>query len=112
MAKFFSRTPKYYDGTAKTTKELSQILPDALRKLGANFEQRPDLILAIWPELIGEKLAPMTQAVSFVEGILTVKVRNSSLYSLLSQHEKPKLVKALRSRFPSVIIRNINFRLG
>jgi len=112
MAKFFPRTPKNYDGIEKTAKELRNILPQALQKLGANFEQRPDLILAIWPEMIGEKLAPMTQAVSFIDGVLTVKVRNSSLYSLLSQHEKPKLIKVLRTRFPSVMIRNIIFRLG
>ena len=106
------RTPRNYDGTERTVKELSQILPQVMQKMGARFELRPDLILAAWPELIGKKLSPMTQAVSFVEGVLTVKVKNSSLYSLLSQQEKPKLLKALQLKFPSVTIHNINFRLG
>lgn len=106
------RTPKNYDGTACTTKELSKLLTLALEKMGARFEKRPDLIIASWPELIGAKLAPMTRAVSFIDGVLTVKVKNSSLYSLLTQHEKPKLIKALQAKFPSVMIRNINFRVG
>ena len=112
MAKFFSRTPRHYDGIDKTAKEISQLLPQILQKLGFTVEQKANLILAIWPELIGEKLAPMTRAISFIEGVLTVKVKNSSLYSLLAQHEKPKLIQVLRARFPSVIIRNIIFRLG
>lgn len=111
-AKSLPRTPKNYDGTERTAKELSQLLPQILEKMGENFVKRPDLILAAWPELIGKKLAPMTQAISFSEGVLTVKVKNSSLYSLLTQHEKPRLIKAMQAKFPSVMIRNIIFRLG
>jgi hypothetical protein len=112
MGKVFLRTPKNYDGVSKTTKEISQVLPQILQKLSKSVEQKADLIIAVWPELIGERLSPMTQAISFIEGVLTVKVKNSSLYSLLAQHEKPKLIQVLRTRFPSVIIRNIIFRLG
>jgi len=73
---------------------------------------RPDLILAAWPSIIGERLAPMTKTVSFVDGVLTIKVRNSSLLSLLAQHEKPRLLKELRKKFPSAAIRNIRFHIG
>lgn len=110
--KSLPRTPRNYDGTDRTAKEISKLLPEIIQKMGASFQERPDLVLAAWPELIGEKLSPMTQVVSFVEGVLTVKVKNSSLYSLLSQHEKPKLLKALQAKFPSVMIRNIIFRIG
>lgn len=111
-AKSLPRTPKNYDGTERTAKEISQLLPQVLDKMGESFSKRPDLILAAWPELIGEKLAPMAQAISFSDGVLTVKVKNSSLYSLLTQHEKPRLMKAMQAKFPSVMIRNIIFRLG
>jgi len=110
--KFLKRTPKGYDDIAPTGKELADLLPQWLSKAGAQFQERPDLILLAWPEVIGERLAPMTQAVSFMEGVLTVKVRNSSLYSLLVQQEKLKLQRRLQERFPSVQIRNIIFRLG
>jgi hypothetical protein len=110
--KSIERTPRNYDGTAGTSKQMSQLLPEILEKMGSRFKDRPDLIIAYWPELIGSRLSGMTEAVSFIEGVLTVKVKNSSLYSVLTTHEKPRLIKALQARFPSTSIRNILFRIG
>lgn len=112
MAKNLRRTPRGYDDIKPTGKNLSELLPEWLAEASSRFQDRPDLVLLAWPEVIGEKLAPMTQAVSFIDGILTVKVRNSSLYSLLVQHEKIKLQNQLQKKIPSVRIRNIIFRLG
>jgi hypothetical protein len=95
-----------------TNKQMKDLLPKVLGKIGAIHRDRPDLILAAWPHIIGEKLAQMTKAVSFDQGILFVKVSNSTLYSLLSQHERARLLKSLRAQFPSVEIKNIQFRVG
>jgi predicted nucleic acid-binding Zn ribbon protein len=112
MAKKLRRTPRGYDDVGPTSKELSKLLPEWLSNIHVRFQDRPDLVLLAWKEVIGEKLAPMTQAVSFIDGVLTVKVKNSSLYSLLVQHERRKLLEQLRGKVPSVDIRNITFRLG
>jgi hypothetical protein len=103
---------KKRDESNLTNKQLKDLLPKVLGSIGAVHRDRPDLILAAWPQLIGEKLAAMTKAVSFENGMLTVKVSNSTLYSLLAQHERGRLLKSLREKFPSVEIKNINFRLG
>lgn len=95
-----------------TNKHLKDLLPKALGAIGALHRDRPDLVLAFWPQLIGEKLAPMTKALSFNEGVLHVKVSNSTLYSLLSQHERGRLLKGLRETFPNIEIKNIHFRMG
>jgi hypothetical protein len=73
---------------------------------------RPDLILAAWPAIIGERLAPMTKAVAFVDGMLTIKVRNSSLLSLLAHQEHARILRELRKKFPNANIRNIRFCIG
>ena len=112
MVRKLRRTPRGYNEIEPTGKNLSELLPEWLAEVSVRFQDRPDLILLAWPEIIGEKLAPMAQAVSFIDGVLTVKVRNSSLYSLLIQHEKNKLQNQLQKRVPSVKIRNIIFRLG
>jgi hypothetical protein len=112
MAKKMRRTPRNYDKVEPTGKEISDLLPQWLAKASGRFKDRPDLILLAWPDVIGEKLASMTRAVSFIDGVLTVKVKNSSLYSLLVQHERAKLQSRLQKRFPSVKIQNIIFRLG
>jgi hypothetical protein len=76
VGKTYFRTPKNYDGTAVTTHQMSELLPTVLAQIGKVYQQRPDLILAAWPQIIGPKLAAMTQALSFIDGVLTVKVRN------------------------------------
>lgn len=83
-----------------------------LGEIGALHRDRPDLIVAAWKEIIGPQLEGMAKAVLFDQGILTVKVNNSPLYSLLSQHERGRLLKRLREKFPTVNIKNIYFRLG
>lgn len=100
------------EGSELTNKHLKDLLPKVLGNIGALHRDRPDLILAAWSQIIGEKLAPMTKAVSFDKGVLFVKVSNSTLYSLLSQHERGRLIKCLREKFPSVEIKNIHFRIG
>jgi Dna[CI] antecedent, DciA len=91
---------------------LKELLPSVLGKIGSAYQERPDLVLAAWPEIIGPKLAPMTEALSFVEGVLTVKVRHSTLYSLLRQYERDKLLRQLREKFPGTAIKRIAFRMG
>lgn len=98
--------------TTPTSRLLKTLLPSILRSISRHHQQRPDLILAAWPALIGDRLAPMTKAVSFEDGFLTIKVRNSSLLSLLAQHERSRLLKELRAKFPNVTIRNIRFFIG
>ena len=112
MTQKYRRTPRGYDGSGVTTHKISEVLPFVLKKVGMLHEQRTDLILASWPEIIGPKLASMTQALSFNSGVLVVKVKNSTLHSLLSQHDKPRIVASLKQKFPNVEIRNVVFRIG
>lgn len=112
MRKTAPRTPKNYDGTGVTTHRVSDLLPTVLSQISETYQDRPDLILAAWPEIIGSKLAAMTQAVSFSEGILTIKVKNSTLHSLLSRHDKYRILAAIRQRFSKIYIQNIVFRIG
>ena len=112
MGKIGFRTPKNYNGTQPTSRRVADLLSSALSKLRENCQERPDLLLASWPEIIGPKHAPMTQAVSFCEGVLTVKVKNSALHSLLSRHDKHRILAAIQQRFPKANIQNIVFRIA
>lgn len=68
--------------------------------------------MGAWPALVGPQVAGMSQPISFVEGELIVKVGNASLYALLCQVERPRLLKALRERFPQTRIDRLTFRMG
>lgn len=110
--KGFFRTPKNYQGTRPTGKTLSEVMPYVMDAIHGACEEKPDLIMQAWPKIIGDKLAPMTKAVSFERHVLHVTVNNSSLLSLLSRYEKYKLLTSLKEMFPSIEIRDIRFRIG
>ena len=88
------------------------VVPAPLGQRLGLAQDDPRFILAAWPQVIGPAHADMTQAVSFYEGVLTVKVRNSTLHGLLSRYEKNRILTVLQQRFPKANIQNIVFRIG
>lgn len=112
MSKSWYRTPKNYDGTGTTSHHVSDLLPRALTKISSVYQVRPDLVLEAWPSIIGPTLSGMTQAVSFVDGVLTVKVKNSTLHSLLSRNERFKVLAAIQQKFPKAGVEHIVFKIG
>lgn len=90
-------------------KKLGDLLPQALDDLRRKRKDDPGAIFLFWNELIGEKMAPLTEAVSFVNGVLTVKVKSSTLYTLLAVHERSRLLAKLQEKFS---VRNLVFRVG
>jgi predicted nucleic acid-binding Zn ribbon protein len=98
--------------TQLTSHHLSDLLPEVLREIGASVEQQSELILAAWPQVVGPKLAEMAHAVAFRSGVLYVSVSHSTLFSLLQQRERPRLLQSLREKFPRTQIHNIVFRIG
>jgi hypothetical protein len=95
-----------------THRHIKDLLPPLLESLSEKMEQKPDLVMAAWPEIVGKRIAAMTKAVSYESGVLRVLVNNSTLYSLLVEHEKVRLLGKLKKRFPSLPIRNIFFKVG
>jgi hypothetical protein len=95
-----------------TNKHLKELLPSALREISGRRNERPDLILAGWSQVIDEKWRAMTQAISFEKGVLMVKVKNAALYSLLVQQERNNLLRRMQDKFPEAELKNIVFRIG
>ena len=70
----------------------SEILPKILLNIEKKYRSNPSNVVESWPQIIGSKLAPMTKVVGFENGVLTVKVKSSTLFSLLNNYEKDKLL--------------------
>ena len=104
--------PRFYNGSRLTSHNIKDLLVGVLANIGNIYEDCGCLIMDAWPDIIGSQLAAMTQAVCFREGILYVKVRNSTLYSLLVQNDKSIILDKLRKKFPKVAIKTIVFRVG
>jgi hypothetical protein len=102
------RTPRYYDGTGKTCKSLLDLLPQALKSIREQVGQPTEEIFLYWKELIGEKMGPFTEPISFIDGVLVVKVKSQTLYALLCQHERPRLLRQLQQKFS---VRGLTFKI-
>lgn len=92
--------------------KFADLLGKVLGQIQEKFQDRPDLILAAWPQIVGPQIAQMTRAVSFDKGIFLVHVKTSTLYALLHQREKGRLLKMLRTQFPQAKIQDLIFKLG
>lgn len=106
------RTPKNFDGTEPPGKPIDVLLSKILNDISRQSGQQGAEILKSWGNVIGPKFEKLTEAVSVQDGVLTVKVKSSTLYSLLCQHEKPRLLARLKELFPRAAIRDIVFRIG
>jgi predicted nucleic acid-binding Zn ribbon protein len=104
-----SRTPKNFDGTFSPGVKIGELLPELLREIGKNREIPREALFQEWQNLIGEKMAPMTRPISFEDGVLTVIVKSSTLYSLLRVHERPRLLRKLQEKFQ---VRDLVFKIG
>ncbi len=104
-----SRTPRNYSGIENPAKKVADLLPEIVQDLGKKVGDPKEEIFRFWRELMGEDRASMAEPVLFVDGVLTVKVKSSTLYSLLVSHERPHLLGKLQEKFS---IRNLVFRVG
>ena len=103
------RTKRNFDGTASPGKKIEDLLPQILTALSPRGDEESKQVFAFWFQILGDKMGPLTQPVSWKNGVLTIKVKSATLYSLLSLHEKSRLLKQLKEKFP---IRDLQFRVG
>lgn len=102
------KNPRGFRGARSTNHTAKALCKGWVRELKGPGEASD--ILAAWPEIIGSKFAPMTAAESFEAGVLKIRVKNSTLYTLFVQYEKDRLRELLQRRFPGVV--DIDFKMG
>jgi hypothetical protein len=98
--------------TESSSVELKNLFPSLLKKMEKLQKDCPQQIIAAWPHVVGEKWALLAKAASFTDGILVVKVKNSTVLSQLVQYEKQRILKTLTEKFPSHSIHEIRFCMG
>ena len=104
--------PKNYNGKMPTSRHIKHLLPSILTGISNKLEDNPIQISTIWQEIVGDKIARLTEVIELNNGVLKVKVDNSTLYSLLVEHEKQRLLKVLQKRLPKLRIKILLFRIG
>lgn len=96
-------------GIEPTGRALSDLLPEWMREIRKKTGDKPDEVFSLFQNLMGP-MAAKTEPEKFIDGVLTVKVKSATLYSLLVQHERPRLLRELAKECPSV--KKLVFRVG
>ena len=106
------RIPKDYDGIEPPGRGIDELLKPVLESIEHKKTISIDLIRTVWCEIVGEKIARMTQVVNFQNGFLIIKVNNATLLSILSSQEKGKLMQNLKLKLPNIHFANLVFQFG
>lgn len=106
------RTARNHLGKNLPHKNVSEFLPFVLNKIEKKVFSSDKMVESLWKQVIGEKLFPMTKVLFFEEGVLHIGVKTHTLYSLLVQHERVKLIKLYQKKFPHANLKDIRFKIG
>jgi predicted nucleic acid-binding Zn ribbon protein len=113
-AKVLSEWRGYHDRPAKPdrTQSVADTLAGVMRKLGLEERLTESQILAAWKEIVGDWFALHTCPDRIRDGVLFVRVVQSSVHYELDRNCKVRILQKLKARFGPKRIRDIRFRVG
>jgi predicted nucleic acid-binding Zn ribbon protein len=88
------------------------LLPKLIQQLGLSERLRETEVLDAWKQIVGEFIAAHSAPVSLRLGVLSVRVLQPSLHYQFEQISKAEILRKLKQRFGTKIIREIRFRVG
>lgn len=97
---------------ADRTQPVAATLDKVMRQLGLTERLTEGQILAVWREIVGEWFALHTFPDKLRDGVLIVRVVQSSIHYELDRNWKPQIIQKLKARFGTSRIRDIRFRIG
>jgi len=87
-------------------------LEKVMRQLGLQERLTESQILAAWKDIVGDWFALHTCPDRIRDGVLYVRVVQSSIHYELDRNWKPKIIQKLKARFGPSRVRDIRFRIG
>ena len=93
-------------------REPREMLPTLMQQLGLSERLRESEVIEAWKSIVGEFIAAHSQPVSLRTGVLFVRVLQPALHYQFEQISKADILRKLKQRFGSKIVRDIRFRLG
>jgi predicted nucleic acid-binding Zn ribbon protein len=95
-----------------TSQPIARLLPVLLGKLGLQERIREEEILSAWKEVVGDFLAQHATPAGLREGVLSVRVVQSTVQFELERMWRSRILQKLQARFGRSQVRDIRFRIG
>ena len=87
-------------------------LPGLMKQLGLSERLHETEVIEAWKSIVGDFIAAHSAPVSLRAGVLFVRVLQPALHYQFEQISKTEILRRLKKRFGSKIIRDIRFRIG
>jgi len=91
---------------------VGETLEAVMRKLGLAERLTEGQILGAWKEIVGDWFALHTCPERIRDGVLYVRVIQSSVHYELDRNCKARIIQKLKARFGASRVRDIRFRVG
>jgi predicted nucleic acid-binding Zn ribbon protein len=88
------------------------LLPKLMQQLGLSERLKETEVIDAWKQIVGEFIAGHSAPVSLRAGVLFVRVLQPALHYQFEQISKAEILRKLKQRFGTKIIREIRFRVG
>jgi predicted nucleic acid-binding Zn ribbon protein len=88
------------------------LLPKLMQQLGLSERLRESEVIDAWKAIVGEFIATHSCPVSLRAGVLSVRVLQPALHYQFEQISKTEILRKLKQRFGTKIIRDVRFRVG
>jgi predicted nucleic acid-binding Zn ribbon protein len=83
-----------------------------MKELGLSERLRESEVIDAWKQIVGDFIAAHSAPISLRAGMLSVRVLQPSLHYQFEQISKAEILRKLKQRFGTKIIREIRFRVG
>jgi len=90
----------------------AELLPKLMQRLGLKERLHETEVLEAWSKIVGDFIAAHSAPVALREGVLYVRVLQPALHYELEQIAKIDILRKLKQRFGTKVIRDIRFRVG
>jgi predicted nucleic acid-binding Zn ribbon protein len=85
---------------------------DRTQVVGETLEKVMRQLVAAWKDIVGEWFALHTCPDRIRDGVLYVRVVQSTVFYELDRNWKPKIIQKLKARFGPNRVRDVRFRIG
>jgi predicted nucleic acid-binding Zn ribbon protein len=88
------------------------VLPKLMQQLGLKERLHESEVIDAWKEIVGGFIASHSAPVSLKAGTLYVRVLQPALHYQFETISKAEILRKLKQRFGTRVIRDLRFRLG
>jgi predicted nucleic acid-binding Zn ribbon protein len=90
----------------------ADLVPALMQRFGLKERLQESEVMEAWSRIVGEFIATHSAPVALRDGVLYVRVLQPALHYDLEQLCKIDILRKLKQRFGSKVIRDVRFRVG